>query len=185
MTSSGRVVWVTGLPSSGKSTLAQRLAELLREHSVSVAVLDGDAVRASLVPEVGYSDLERANFYETLARLAALLADQALVVIVPATAQRQAFRERARSLAPAFLEVFVDTPLEECERRDAKKLYAASRSGTAANVPGADAAYEPPTHPDVVAQGGSDSNALRQLLSLVLQPAQPKPILVTPGLTEE
>lgn len=142
---SGVVVWLTGLPSSGKSTLARRVAERLRPQGPAV-VLDGDEVRAALVPAPGYDESGRDAFYETLARLAALLAGQGAVVLVPATAHRRAFRERARALAPRFLEVFVDTPEAECRRRDAKGLFARAPPG----LPGAGVDYEAPLRPDLV-----------------------------------
>lgn len=164
----GVVVWLTGLPSSGKSTLAADLSQALRARGGLVCVLDGDRVRASLSPPPGYSTEARANFYETLARLAALLAGQSLVVIVAATAHRRAFRERARELAPAFVEVWVDTPLETCAQRDAKGLYAASRAGAAENLPGAGETYEAPSRPDLVARGGSDPAAIAQLVERLM-----------------
>ena len=88
----GVVVWLTGLPSSGKSTLARRVAATLRAAGRAVALLDGDEVRACLVPSPGYDDAGRGAFYATLARLAALLAHQGLVVLVPATAHRAEYR---------------------------------------------------------------------------------------------
>lgn len=161
----GVVVWVTGLPSAGKSTLAEALLGELRERGGSACLLDGDRVRASLLPAPGYSPEERANFYETLARLAALLASQGLLVIVAATAHRRVFRERARELAPRFIEVWVDTPLDECARRDAKGLYAASQSGEARGLPGSGEGYEAPSQPDVVAHGGNDGSAIAELIA--------------------
>jgi len=167
--SAGIVVWITGLPSAGKSTFAQAVLAALRERNAHACVLDGDDVRAILSPPLGYSATERANFYETLARLAALLARQGFVVLVPATAHLRSFRERARSLFPAFLEVLVDTPTDECKRRDSKKLYARSRSGEANDVPGMAAPYERPTQPDLVAHGGSDRAAREALLAQLLR----------------
>ncbi|HWA73994.1 MAG TPA: adenylyl-sulfate kinase [Polyangiaceae bacterium] len=162
--SQGVVVWITGLPSAGKSTLAEQLHAMLDARGAKACVLDGDAVRKSLSPAPGYSAGERANFYETLARLAALLAAQGLVVLVPATAHRRAFRERARELCPAFFEVWVDTPLAECVKRDAKGLYAASRTGGATSVPGSDEAYEPPTQPDFTAHGTTEQAELERFV---------------------
>lgn len=142
----GVVVWFTGLPSSGKSTLAAKVAAALTGKA-SVVTLDGDEVRAALHPAPGYDDEARAAFYESLAHLAALTARQGHVVLVPATAHRRLFRERARALAPSFLEVFVDTPTDECRRRDAKGLYARGE----ARLPGSGVAYEPPMSAEVVA----------------------------------
>jgi adenylylsulfate kinase len=167
--SQGRVVWITGLPSAGKSTLAGTLCERLRAEHVTCCLLDGDAVRGALVPHPGYDQPSRDDFYETLARLAALLAEQDLIVIVAATAHRRAYRDRARALVRGFLEVWVDVPLEECRARDAKGLYAAGAQGQISAVPGQDAAYEPPLTPDVVARGGTDRDALHQLTVLLTE----------------
>jgi adenylylsulfate kinase len=152
--SAGLVAWITGLPSSGKSTLATRVAVALGGDPV---VLDGDAVRAAIVPPHGYDEQGRADFYETLARLAALVAGGQRVVLVPATAARATSRERARQLAPAFLEVFLDVPLAECARRDAKGLYAAGTT----HLPGLAMPYERPTAPDVVVEDAGPSSVAR------------------------
>lgn len=162
---SGVVVWLTGLPSSGKSTLAVLLGRRLSEAGRRACVLDGDEVRKALVPAPGYTPEGRDAFYATLARLAAMLAGQGLVVLVPATAHRAVYRDEARRLAPAFLEVHVDVDAEECRRRDAKGLYAATAAGHAAGLPGADLAYERPVAPDVVARGGEDEAAAGEILA--------------------
>lgn len=141
----GVVAWFTGLPSSGKSTLAAAVAAELRALGIRPVVLDSDEVRAALQPPPGYDDDARAAFYATLANLAALVARQGHAVLVPATAHKRVYRDDARARAPQFLEIFVDTPLDECMRRDAKGLYAA---GTA-RVPGVGVAYEPPAAPDL------------------------------------
>jgi adenylylsulfate kinase len=169
--SAGRVVWITGLPSAGKSTLAVNLRDRLRTANVACCVLDGDAVRGALVPRPAYDETSRGQFYETLANLAALLSSQGLVVLVAATAHRRAYRDRARALAGRFLEVWVDVPLEECRSRDAKGLYAAHAEGRLSTLPGEDSAFEPPLHPDVVAHGGADSEALAGLTVLLTEGA--------------
>ena len=161
----GTVVWITGLPASGKSKLGKRLAAELAGRGIHVSVLDGDEVRAALVPAPGYSPKERQAFYETLAGLAALLAAQGAVVLVPATAHLRAFRERAREMAPRFLEVWVDTPIEECRARDPKGLYGqAAAAATLTTLPGVGEAYEPPLAPDAVAHGGEDQEAVEAVL---------------------
>lgn len=162
---SGAVVWVTGLPAAGKSTLAARVASRARARGAPCAVLDSDDVRAALERPAGQGPAERDAFYAALAALAALLARQGLVVVVAATASRAAHRARARALAPRFVEVHVATPLETCEARDPRGLYAAARVGRAADVPGVDAAYEPPAHPDVVATGGDDLSAVERTIA--------------------
>lgn len=171
---SGCVVWITGRPSSGKSTFAERVRPLIAEQVGPCALLDGDAVRARLVPAPGYSDTERDAFYATLAGLAALLAVQGLVVLVPATAHRAAYRDRARELAPRFLEVFVDTPVEICAQRDSKGLYAKSERGEVTQLPGLGETYQNPAQPDVVASGGKDEAAYAALIGSLCAQLEPK-----------
>lgn len=130
-------------------------------------MLDGDAVRAAIVPAHGYSSEGRAAFYATLAQLAAMLCSQGLVVVVAATANRTAYRSQARSLAPSFLEVYVDTPATECERRDDKGLYARARAAEIDDMPGWSEAFEEPPNPDVVAHGGLDRVALTRIVDCV------------------
>jgi adenylylsulfate kinase len=161
------VVWITGRPASGKSTFGGYLASLLRADGVPCALLDGDEVRDALGRVAGRGPEERDAFYEALARLAALLARQGLSVIVPATAHRRAYRERARSLAPRFIEVHVATPLDECARRDPKGLYALAREGAAVGLPGVDEPFEDPVAPDVIALDGEDERALAHALALL------------------
>jgi adenylylsulfate kinase len=161
----GVVIWLTGLPSSGKSTLARRVAARLCADGRPPVLLDGDDVRACLVPTPGYDEMGRGDFYESLARLAALLARQGFVVLVPATAHRRLFRQRARLLAPRFLEVLVDTGIEACEGRDPRGLWARARAGDVTALPGTGVAYEPPEHPDVVASGGHDEAALAAIVA--------------------
>jgi len=159
------VVWITGLPSSGKTSFGQRLRSRLIEMGKPCALLDGDDVRDSLVPRPGYSPLERDGFYETLARLAALLARQGIVVIVAATSHRAIYRDRARQLAPRFIEVHVQTSLRECVERDAKGLYARAYGGTAPELPGVAEQYEAPLNPEIVAAGGFDDTAVERVLA--------------------
>ncbi len=168
--SGGAVAWLTGLPGAGKTTLAERVAARLRAAGTPCAVLDGDAVRAALGRPAGRGAAERDDFYAVLARLAALLASQGLVAVVAATANRAAHRDAARALAPRFVEVHVATPAAECARRDPRGLYAAGRAGRARDVPGLDAAYEPPAAPDVVASGGEDASAAERIVALLARP---------------
>ena len=155
----GTVVWFTGLPASGKSTLAGAVAARV-PHAI---VLDGDEVRGVIVPSPGYDDFGRESFYRTLAGMAALLARQGHVVLVAATAHRRAWRELARARAPRFVEVFVDTPVEECRRRDPKGLYA--RGG--AQVPGVGVAYEPPSAAEIVVVPGGEERAVAAIAARV------------------
>jgi adenylylsulfate kinase len=161
----GAVVWFTGPPASGKTTLARRVHASLRARGIPCALLDGDEVRAALAPTPGYDEAGRDALYLALARLAALLATQGLVVLVAATAHRRAFRARARALAPAFVEVFVDVPVEECRRRDPRGLYAQHAAGAAPSLPGAGEPYERPERPEVIARGGEDARAAEAIVA--------------------
>ncbi len=162
----GVVVWFTGLPASGKSTLAEEVHRRLRERGATACLLDGDVVRRLLAPLLGYSDEARAAFYAALAGLSAELARQGLTVLVAATAHLREYRRRARELAPRFIEVWVTTELEECRKRDPKGLYAAAslKPGT---LPGVDLAYEAPTQAEVRATGGQDVQAVERVLALL------------------
>lgn len=165
--SAGSLVYVTGLPSSGKSTFAEALRRRLAERQIAACILDSDAVREALVPSPDYGPVGRANFYETLARMGRLLAEQGLVVIIAATASREAYRSAALHRAPRFVEVLIDTPIEECRKRDTKGLYAAYREGRVAHVPGEDEHYERPRGPSVIAKGGHDQEALNRTLTIL------------------
>jgi adenylylsulfate kinase len=168
--SEGAIVWLTGRPSSGKSTLALAVAERLRAARIPCAILDGDEVRAALVPPRGYGPEERDHQYATLTNLAALLAAQGLVVLVPATAHLRRYRDAARGRAARVLEVYVDADLAECARRDTKGLYRAARAGEIAGLPGVDAPYEPPGEPDVTVHGAQDGPGVDALVAHLVSP---------------
>ena len=164
MTERGVVVWFTGLPASGKTTLAREVRVAL-PAARSCVLLDSDELRAALGAD-RYAAGDRDAFYATVGRLASLLAAQGHVVLVAATAPRRAHRA---TVDPAIrrLEVHVDTPLATCEARDPKGLYARARAGDAPDLPGLGARYEPPRAPDVVASGGADPAAVRAIIDLV------------------
>lgn len=165
----GVVVWMTGRPASGKTTLAHAVDRALRARGSAAVILDSDEVRAAIVPAFGYDDEGRDHFYATLANLAALFASQSHVVLVPATAGRSSYRARARAIAPAFIEVYVDTDVETCAARDPKGLYAKARSGRAATLPGVGGPYEAPADPDVVAPAGVSEEAVAAILARLEQ----------------
>jgi len=162
----GVVVWLTGLPSAGKTKLADAVRLRLRQDRTAHCVLDSDVLRAIIAPTLGYSEHDRAQFYATLARLAAELAQQGLIVLVPATAHLREYRRYARQLSPRFLEVWVTTPLAECRQRDSKGLYAAA-ADTRGHLPGVDVRYEEPEHAEVLATGGDDLDAVERIVSSV------------------
>jgi adenylylsulfate kinase len=159
----GAIVWFTGLPASGKTTLARRVQARL---SPPPLLLDSDELRDGFDIR-GYEAADRDRFYAQLASLAMLVARQGFVVLVAATAPSRAHRDRARASELPFVEVWVRTPLHDCERRDRKGLYAAARRGDAPALPGIGVLYEPPVHPEVVAEGGHDDAAVAAILARV------------------
>jgi adenylylsulfate kinase len=166
----GVIVWFTGLPSSGKSRLARRVQARLVGECKPCCLLDGDRVRALLHPEPGYSNAQRDDFYRTLGGLALELAQQGLIVLVAATANRKEFRDRVRAQAPRFIEVWLTATLDECRLRDAKRLYAQFAGGQLQGVPGEDTAYEAPEFPEVKADGGDDEDALLRIVQYLSAP---------------
>ena len=149
----GRTVWLTGLSGAGKSSVAMLVERKLLEKGVPAYVLDGDNLRHGLNADLGFSMADRAENLRRLAHVATLLADCGNVVLVPAISPLAEHRALARKVhADAgfdFVEVFCDTPLKECERRDPKGLYAKARAGEITHFTGIDSPYQRPKNPDL------------------------------------
>ena len=166
----GATIWMTGLPASGKSTVAAAVeAQLLRERRPTY-ILDGDNLRHGLNGDLGFSAEDRAENVRRTAEVAALMADAGVVVLVALVSPYRADREAARAVHERhglpFLEVWVSTPLEECERRDPKRLYARARAGELRGMTGVDDPYEPPESPDLEVQaGGAPPEAAERVLA--------------------
>ena len=143
------VVWLTGLPASGKTSLARRLVTELAAHHVRATLLDSDEVRAVLTPEPSYEPSERALVYRALAYLARRLADEGVVPIVAATAHEPLLRAVAREIAGDLLLVHAACPLAVCEARDPKGLYARARAAPVGHLPGVHVPYEAPDDADI------------------------------------
>lgn len=135
-------VWLTGLPASGKSSIAGELARRLRHRGEVVEVLESDVLRQRLTPTPTYSDAERDLFYGAVAWMGVLLSRHGVGVIFDATANRRRYRDAARRQITQFMEVWVRCPIELCRQRDRKGIYAAAEKGQADTVPGATVAYE-------------------------------------------
>ena len=144
-------LWFTGLSASGKSTIANLVEKRMFSMGRHTYLLDGDNVRHGLNRDLGFSEADRVENIRRVTEVARLLVDAGLVVVVSFISPFRAEREIARSrFAPGeFVEVFVDTPLEECERRDPKGLYAKARRGELLNFTGIDSLYEPPLSPEI------------------------------------
>jgi bifunctional enzyme CysN/CysC len=146
-----RCLWFTGLSGSGKSTIANLLEKRLHVDGKHTYILDGDNVRHGLNRDLGFTEEDRVENIRRVGEVAKLLVDAGLIVIVAFISPYRAERQLARGLFDAgeFVEVFVDTPLEECERRDVKGLYAKARRGELINFTGIDSDYEAPLAPEI------------------------------------
>ena len=152
--SAGATLWLTGLSGSGKSTIAVELERRLVDSGRPAYLLDGDNLRHGLNADLGFSDADRRENIRRVAEVAALFADAGVVVVVslisPFAEQRELARQVHADRGLPFGEIFVDTPLEVCERRDPKGLYARARAGEIRDFTGIDSPYERPEHADVV-----------------------------------
>ena len=146
-----RCMWFTGLSGSGKSTVANLLEKRLHADGRHTYILDGDNVRHGLNRDLGFTEADRVENIRRIGEVAKLLVDAGLIVIVSFISPYRAERELARGLFESgeFVEIFVDTPLEECERRDVKGLYAKARRGELKNFTGIDSDYEAPETPEI------------------------------------
>jgi len=142
-------VWLTGLPASGKSTIAHELRPRLEALGLTVEVLESDAVRRILTPAATYSREERDLFYRALAFIGERLVAYDVTVLFDATASRRAYRDVARSMIPRFAEVAVECPLAVCMQRDRKGTYRKGEGGETGSVPGLQEPYEPPLVPEL------------------------------------
>jgi adenylylsulfate kinase len=148
----GATVWLTGLPSSGKSTIARALEKKLLDEGQRVEVLDGDVVRTHLTRDLGFSREDRDENVRRIGFVAHLLSRNGVIVVCPVIAPYRAARDEVRALHEAgrFIEVYVSTPVEVCSDRDVKGLYAEQRAGNITGLTGVDDPYEPPLEPEVV-----------------------------------
>ncbi|MAB58557.1 MAG: adenylyl-sulfate kinase [Aequorivita sp.] len=145
------LVWFTGLSGSGKSTIANALEKALFIRGTHTYLLDGDNVRKGLNSNLSFSPEDRSENIRRIAEVANLMLDAGLVVLASFVSPYREDRENVKRIVgyENFVEVFVNTPIEECERRDVKGLYAKARAGEIENFTGVNAPYEPPMAPDV------------------------------------
>jgi bifunctional enzyme CysN/CysC len=169
----GATVWFTGLSGSGKSTVAAACERLLLADGRNAYLLDGDNLRFGLNGDLGFSAFDRSENVRRVGEVARLFADAGLVALVPLISPYRADRDRARAVHDAaglpFYEVHVDTPLDVCEARDPKGLYAKARAGEITGFTGIDDPYEAPEHPDLVLtpEDGDAAAQAKRVLSLL------------------
>ena len=158
MQQSGWCVWITGLPGSGKSTVARALLEKLRERGIHAQIVSSDMLRKVVTPKPTYSEEERDMVYGAIVFVAKLLTQNGVNVIIDATGNRRRYRDQARRELPRFMEAYLRCPLEVCIQRETgrkeyayapKVIYKKAFTGESATVPGMGAPYEEPLQPEV------------------------------------
>lgn len=154
------VIWLTGLSGSGKSTIANELAIKLQQEGKLAYILDGDNVRMGLNKDLGFSDGDRKENIRRIAEVAKLLSDAGVIVITAFISPFREEREKAKEIIGKdnFIEVFVRTSLETCEKRDPKGLYKKARAGEIPMFTGIDSPYEEPLNYDIMVSGDTDSD---------------------------
>jgi adenylylsulfate kinase len=147
----GQVIWLTGLSGSGKSTIAMALERKLFDAGRQVFVLDGDIIRTGLCQDLGFSSKDRTENIRRIGEVARIMAHSGLCVIVAFISPFRVDRDRVRDamLESCFIEVYVNAPLQVCEKRDTKGLYARAIRGEIADFTGVSSPYEPPVSPEV------------------------------------
>lgn len=175
----GFTIWFTGLPCSGKSTLAELLKPELERRGRTVDILDGDVVRTHLTKGLGFSKEDRDENIRRIGFACKLISRHGGVAIAAAISPYRALRDEVRATIEKFVEVYVDTPLEECMRRDVKGMYKKALAGEMQDFTGVSAPYEPPLKPEVTIHADRESaqdSAARILGKLeqlgLLDPAQ-------------
>ena len=175
----GWTLWFTGLPCSGKTTLAERIKQALEAEGAAVELLDGDEIRKHFSAGVGFSREDRTNHLKRVAYLCHLLTRHGVIVLASFVSPYRENRDYGRQLiGDRFLEIFVDTPLEECMRRDVKGMYKKALAGEIKEFTGVSDPYEPPLTPELVirtADESADAGAQRILDFLRTFP-QPSPL---------
>ncbi|APC91695.1 adenylyl-sulfate kinase [Francisella opportunistica] len=144
------VLWYTGLSGAGKSTIANAVDRILYERGCHTYILDGDNIRHGLNSDLGFDEISRTENIRRVSQVAKLFVDAGLIISVALISPFICDREQARKLiGDSFIEVFIDAPLAECERRDPKNLYKKTRQGQIANFTGISSQYEKPINPDI------------------------------------
>jgi len=165
-TADGLTVWFTGLPSSGKTTLAAAVSDRLRADGHRVEMLDGDVLRTYLTADLGFSRQDRTANVMRVGFVAHLLSRNGVIVVCSLISPYRDDRDRVRALhGHRFMEVYLSTPVDVCAERDVKGLYARQRAGDLQGLTGVDDPYEPPLHPELVVP--THSQGLTESVDLV------------------
>jgi adenylylsulfate kinase len=165
----GWAIWITGLPASGKSTLARHLKKKLLEMERNTQILESDTLRRVFTPEPTYTPKERDHFYNVLIYVGKLLSDNGINVIFDATANKRVWRNAARNDIKDFMEVYLTCPLVTCRDRDNKGIYRMAERGEAFTVPGIQVRYEEPLDPELVLDCVEDPYILVQKILVEME----------------
>ncbi len=157
MNHKGVTVWLTGLSGAGKTTIARCLEAELKSRNCKVEVLDGDLIRTWLSQGLGFSKKDRDINVRRVGFVANLLSRNGVIVIAATISPYQEIRDEIRAINQDFVEVYINTPLEVCEARDVKGLYAKARAGEIKGFTGIDDPYEVPTNPEVVCESAKET----------------------------
>ena len=166
------MIWFTGLSGSGKSTIAIALERELHNRGILCRILDGDNIRSGINNNLGFSEADRVENIRRIAEVAKLFVDTGIVTIAAFISPSNSIRQMAAHIIGEndFIEIYISTPLEECERRDVKGLYAKARRGEIKNFTGISAPFEAPLHPALSLDTSvlSVEEAVKKLLKLIL-----------------
>lgn len=171
------VLWFTGLSGSGKSTIANAVSKKLFERNVQEYVLDGDNIRHGLNRDLSFSDHDRKENIRRIGEVAKLFVDSGKVVLASFISPFQSDRDQVREIFDKgeFIEIYVKCSLEECERRDPKRLYEKARKGEIKNFTGIDSPYEPPQNPELTIE--TDRLSVEEAVEQIIEFLQQKKII--------
>ncbi len=159
MNTNSVIIWLTGLSGAGKTTIANSLKDVISQRDLNVEVLDGDVIRTNLSQGLGFSKGDRDINIRRVGYVANLLSRNGVIVIVAAISPYREVRDEVKANSHNFMEVYVNAPIEVCESRDVKGLYAAARNGSLKRFTGVDDPYEVPLCPDVTCFSDRESIA--------------------------
>ncbi len=165
--SDGCAIWLTGLPASGKTTIAQALAKHLVGQGYAVETLDGDEIRLGMSADLGFSAEDRQQHNRRVVFVSKLLVRNGIIVLIPLISPYRETRDFARAELQRFVEVYVKCPVEECIRRDPKGLYAKALRGEIKDFTGLDAPYEEPTTPELTLE--TDGLSVEECVDRIVQ----------------
>ena len=171
------MVWFTGLSGSGKSTIAIALERELHQRGLLCRILDGDNIRSGINNNLGFSEADRVENIRRIAEVSKLFVDTGIITIAAFISPSNDIREMAADIIGRddFVEVYVSTPIEECERRDVKGLYAKARRGEIKNFTGISAPFEAPEHPDITLD--TSKLPVEESVKILLDYVLPKAVL--------